>query len=167
MTDAAGAWREILCVQEERIVANDNTLSWNAMRLQIPESRLRPHFVKASVRVHEYPDGTLSVFLGPHLLARYTAEGKETVSAPAALSRPSCSRIKSGTAVKAKPFGRPRRAAGLDRSCARCPAKAAGRDGETGFKPNKETGRCPKGGDSSLTFDTKSLRQAAAILLRR
>jgi transposase len=89
--DTAGAWREILCIEEERIVAKDNTVAWNGMRLQIPASRLRPHFVKASVRVHEYPDGTLSVFLGPHLLARYTAEGKEIVSAPAALSVPSCS----------------------------------------------------------------------------
>ena len=89
--DAAGAWREILCIEDERIVAKDNTVSWNGMALQIPESRLRPHFVKASVRVHEYPDGTLSVFLGPHLLARYTAEGSETVSAPAALSLASCS----------------------------------------------------------------------------
>ena len=89
--DAAAAWREILCLEEERIVANDNTISWNGMRLQIPASRLRPHFVKASVRVHEYPDGTVSVFLGPHLLARYTAQGGQIVSAPAASSLASCS----------------------------------------------------------------------------
>jgi hypothetical protein len=30
-------------------------------RLQLPESRLRPDFVKARVRVHEYPDKTVSV----------------------------------------------------------------------------------------------------------
>jgi len=92
VADTAGAWREILCIEEERIVANDNTLSWNGMRLQLPQSRLRPHFVKASVRVHEYPDGTLSVFLGPHPLARYTAEGKEILSAPDAPSVASCSK---------------------------------------------------------------------------
>ena len=73
--DATEAWREILCIQEDRTVGNDNTLSWRGRRLQLPESRLRPHFVKASVRVHEYPDGALAVFLGPHRLADYDANG--------------------------------------------------------------------------------------------
>jgi hypothetical protein len=67
-------WREILCIVEERIVAADNTVAWNGKRLQLPESRLRPHFVKAQVRVHEYPDRTCAVFLGPHRLADYDAE---------------------------------------------------------------------------------------------
>lgn len=73
--DAAGAWREILCVQEDRTVGNDNTLAWHRLRLQLPPSRLRPHFVKVTVCVHEYPDGTLAVFLGPHRLADYDAAG--------------------------------------------------------------------------------------------
>lgn len=73
--DAHEAWREALCMIEERTVANDNTIAWNGRRLQLPESRLRPHFVKAVVRVHAYPDGTAAVFLGPHRLATYTADG--------------------------------------------------------------------------------------------
>ena len=73
--DRAGLWREILCVQEDRTVGNDNTVKWRKMRLQLPASRLRPHFVKANVRVHEYPDGQLAVFLGPHRLADYEANG--------------------------------------------------------------------------------------------
>ena len=77
VADRHEAWREALCVIEERTVANDNTIAWNGRRLQLPESRLRPHFVKAVVRVHEYPDGTTSVFLGPHRLATFTAEGRE------------------------------------------------------------------------------------------
>ena len=44
-------------------------------------SRLRPHFVKAQVRVHEYPDGTYAVFLGPHRLADYDAAGNCVVPA--------------------------------------------------------------------------------------
>jgi hypothetical protein len=68
-------WREILCVVEERTVAADNTVAWNGKRLQLPESRLRPHFVKAQVRVHEYPDGACAVFLGPHRLADYEPDG--------------------------------------------------------------------------------------------
>jgi transposase len=73
--DRAGLWREILCVQEDRTVGNDNTVKWRNMSLQLPPSRLRPHFVKANVRVHEYPDGQLAVFLGPHRLADYEANG--------------------------------------------------------------------------------------------
>jgi len=74
--------KEILCVQEERQVGNDNTVSWKGRRLQIPESPLRRHFVKATVRVHEYPDGTVSVFWGPHRLAQFTADGTPIVVAP-------------------------------------------------------------------------------------
>jgi transposase len=91
VADAAGAWHEILCLEEERVVGNDNTLAWGGRRLQLPASRLRPHFVKATVRVHEYPDGTVSVLLGPHRLACYTAEGQAIASAPTAVSVPSCS----------------------------------------------------------------------------
>ena len=76
VADAHEAWRETLCVIEERTVGNDNTIAWNGQRLQLPESRLRPHFVKAMVRVHEYPEGTLSVFLGPHRLATFGADGR-------------------------------------------------------------------------------------------
>jgi transposase len=73
--DSAGLSREILCVQEDRTVGNDNTVKWRNMSLQLPASRLRPHFVKAHVRVHEYPDGRLAVFLGPHRLADYDIDG--------------------------------------------------------------------------------------------
>ena len=86
VADRDGAWREILCVREERVVAKDNTVAWNGLRLQLPESPLRRHFVKATVRVHAYPDGTTAVFLGPHRLARFTAQGAEIVAAPTAPS---------------------------------------------------------------------------------
>jgi transposase len=74
--DRHEAWREALCVIEDRTVANDNTIAWSGRRLQLPQSRLRPHFVKAVVRVHEYPDGTVSVFFGPHRLATFAADGQ-------------------------------------------------------------------------------------------
>ncbi len=75
VADHAGLAREILCVQEERTVGNDNTVRWKTLRLQLPPSRLRPHFVKTSVRVHEYPDGCIAIFWGPHRLADYDADG--------------------------------------------------------------------------------------------
>jgi hypothetical protein len=66
---------DILCVQEERVVGNDNCVSYKRLSLQIPADRHRHHYVKARVRVHEYPDGRLAVFHGPRCLARYDAEG--------------------------------------------------------------------------------------------
>ena len=68
--------REILCVQEERVVARDNTVAYGNRRLQLAQSRARAHYVKARVKVHEYPDSTLAVFHGPRLLARYDATGE-------------------------------------------------------------------------------------------
>jgi len=71
----AGTLEDILCVQEERQVGNDNTVRYQRRVLQIPADRHRRHYVKAAVRVHEYPDGTLAVFHGPRRLARYSASG--------------------------------------------------------------------------------------------
>jgi len=66
---------EILCIQEERQVGNDNTVTFHRLRLQIPPSPLRPHFVKARVKVRHYPDGTYAIFHGPRRIGRYDAEG--------------------------------------------------------------------------------------------
>ena len=81
---------EILCVEVERVVGRDNTVSHNGRRLQLPASPLRAHYVKASVKVREYPDGTLAVFHGPRRIARYDAEGAELL-VPTAGSLTPCS----------------------------------------------------------------------------
>jgi hypothetical protein len=39
------------------------------------QTRLRPHFVRTTVKIHAYPDGSLAVFWGPHRLADYNATG--------------------------------------------------------------------------------------------
>ena len=49
--------RDTLCVQEDRVVGNDNTGCYKGLVLRIAANRHRHHFVKAKVRVHEYPDG--------------------------------------------------------------------------------------------------------------
>jgi transposase len=64
-------WRDILCIQDERTVAPDNTVAWKRQRLQIPPHPARAHFVRAKVRVHEYPDGDLAIFHGPRCLVRW------------------------------------------------------------------------------------------------
>jgi transposase len=68
--------REVLCVQEERIVARDNTVAYDGLKLQLPPSPVRAHYVKARVKVRRYPDRTLALFHGPRLLARYDAAGQ-------------------------------------------------------------------------------------------
>jgi len=64
---------ETLCIEEERIVARDNTVVFGNRRLQLPASQARAHYVKANVKVRQYPDGSLAVFHGPRRLARYGA----------------------------------------------------------------------------------------------
>ena len=67
---------EILCVEEERQVGQDNCVSYRTLKLQIPESPMRPHFVKARVKVHVYPDGSHAVFHGPRCIGRYDEKGR-------------------------------------------------------------------------------------------
>jgi transposase len=74
--------REILCAQHERIVARDNTITYAGRRLQLPESPLRAHYVKARVVVRDYPDGTFALFHGPRLVARYDRTGTQIDHAP-------------------------------------------------------------------------------------
>jgi len=81
---------ETLCVHEERIVGRDNTVSFEGLTLQLPESPLRHHYVKARVRVHRYPDGTLAVFHGPRPIARYSA-GEPNAAVPTRRSMTPCS----------------------------------------------------------------------------
>jgi transposase len=85
------ALADVLCVQQHRVVARDNTVSYEGRCLQLSQSPARPHYVKANVRVHEYPDGTLAIFHGPRRLARYTADGEEIVDVPTARSVTPCS----------------------------------------------------------------------------
>jgi hypothetical protein len=69
---------EILCIQEERHVGNDNCVSFNRIKLQIPESPIRAHFVKARVKLRQYPDGSHAIFHGPLCLGRYDQTGAPT-----------------------------------------------------------------------------------------
>lgn len=66
----------ILCEHYERTVGNDNCVSYEGLKLQIPADRYRCHYVKAKVRVHKYTDGSLAIFHGPRKLADYDNAGK-------------------------------------------------------------------------------------------
>lgn len=71
-----GDLNEILCHQEERVVQNDNTVSYETMRLQIPQDDLRHHYVRTTVQVRRYLKGSLGLFFGNRCLGRYDARGK-------------------------------------------------------------------------------------------
>ena len=77
---------EILCVEEERVVARDNTVAYGGLQAAAAAEPLRAHYVKASVKVRDYPDGTLAVFHGPRLPGALTMPPASLVAQP--LSRP-------------------------------------------------------------------------------
>ena len=81
---------ETLCIEEQRVVGRDNTIAYNGLKLQLPESRMRAHYVKARVKVREYPDGSLAVLHGPRCLCRYDQAGRE-IAAPTRSSLAACS----------------------------------------------------------------------------
>jgi transposase len=82
--------RETLCSEQQRVVGRDNTVAYEGLQLQLPQSPLRAHYVKARVKVREYPDGTLAILHGPRRLARYDRDGNE-IATPTAPSMASCS----------------------------------------------------------------------------
>lgn len=54
--------KQILCWKEQRVVANDNTISFHGKKLQIPPSLYRQTFAKAKTAVHLCLDGSIHVF---------------------------------------------------------------------------------------------------------
>ena len=71
---------DILCERFERTVGNDNCVSFERLKLQIPADRHRCHYVKAKVSVLRHTDGTLALMHGPRKLAQYDVCGH--ISAP-------------------------------------------------------------------------------------
>ena len=67
---------EILCEQHDRQVGNDNCVSFEGEKLQIPADKHRCHYIKANVRVHRYEDDSMAIFHGPRRLADYDRDGK-------------------------------------------------------------------------------------------
>jgi transposase len=66
----------IFCLQHERVVARDNTVSFARLSLQIERQRWRGTLAGCRVTVYEHLDGGLSLGFGAHVVGRYTAEGK-------------------------------------------------------------------------------------------
>jgi transposase len=67
---------QILCHQEERVVARDNTVTFARLVLQIDKQRGRRSCAGLRVLVRRHLDHTLSLWWGPRRLGRYTATGR-------------------------------------------------------------------------------------------
>lgn len=53
---------DTLCVKDNRVVGNDNTLSYHGQIIQLYPTSHRHHFVKAKVEIRDRPDGKLHVY---------------------------------------------------------------------------------------------------------
>jgi hypothetical protein len=65
----------LLSIRHDRVVRNDNTVTFNRLILQLPTTKERMHFVRCPVLVHEFPNGTFAVSYQGRLLARYDPQG--------------------------------------------------------------------------------------------
>ena len=65
----------VFCLQHERVVARDNTVSFARLILQIERQRWRSTLAGCRVTVYEHLDGTLSVGYGAHEVGRYYSDG--------------------------------------------------------------------------------------------
>lgn len=66
----------LISVQHQRIVRNDNTVTYKNVILQIPETDHRIHYVRCPVTIHEFPQGTLGVSYQGKLLEEYHKDGQ-------------------------------------------------------------------------------------------
>jgi hypothetical protein len=62
--------------QQERIVGNDNTVSFQKLSLQIPQQTFRFSLAKCRVLVCRHLDMTITLHYGPHRLGSYDAAGR-------------------------------------------------------------------------------------------
>lgn len=73
----AGADLEkIFSHQEERVVANDNTVTFGKLTLQVLPQTFRFSLARCRVLVCRHLDQTFSLHYGPHRLGRYDAKGQ-------------------------------------------------------------------------------------------
>lgn len=54
--------KDIFCLKDERMVAGDNTISYQGRAFQILPNQYRSSYYKAKVEIHEYLDDSISLF---------------------------------------------------------------------------------------------------------
>jgi len=66
----------IFTVQNERVVAKDNTVTLGGRLWQIDKTRFRSTLAGSTVTIHEHLDETVSIRFGPHVVGRFDSNGE-------------------------------------------------------------------------------------------
>ena len=66
----------IFSLQHDRVVGNDNTVTFGKVAFQIEPQRFRYSLARCRVMVCEHLDKTITLHYGPHVLGRYNSQGE-------------------------------------------------------------------------------------------
>jgi transposase len=72
---AGGELDKVFSKHHERVIGNDNVVTFGRVKLQIERQTFRFSMAKCRVLVCEHLDGTIAIYYGPNLLGRYDAAG--------------------------------------------------------------------------------------------
>src|ERR1700737_2405227 len=98
----------VLSSKHQRIVRNDNTITFKNLILQLPATRQRIHFVRCPVTAHQFANGTLGISYQGRLLARYDAAGGPLHPSPDKERAAKAQRLASKAGQRVAPHRRPR-----------------------------------------------------------
>lgn len=73
---AGNELEKVFSRHHERVIGNDNVVTFGKVKLQIERQTFRFSMAKCRVLVCEHLDGTLAVYYGPNLLGRYHPDGR-------------------------------------------------------------------------------------------
>lgn len=73
---SGGELDKVFSKHHERVIGNDNTVTFGKLKLQIEQQTFRFSMARCRVLVCEQLDGTISLYYGPNLLGRYAGDGQ-------------------------------------------------------------------------------------------
>jgi hypothetical protein len=73
---AGNELEKVFSKHHERVIGNDNVVTFGKVKLQIERQTFRFSMAKCRVLVCEHLDGSIAVYYGPNLLGRYQADGR-------------------------------------------------------------------------------------------
>lgn len=88
--------------QQERVVGNDNIVTYDNLHLQVPQQTFRFSLARCRVLVCRHLDSTISLYYGPHRLGTYNSHGQLL-----AMTRPKTSHARIRPALRSSPINDP------------------------------------------------------------
>src|ERR1051326_4325818 len=73
---AGNELEKVFSRHHERVIGNDNVVTFGKVKLQIERQTFRFSMAKCRVLVCEHLDGTIAIYYGPNLLGRYHPDGR-------------------------------------------------------------------------------------------